>query len=213
MNTVATLNSATTLEKLRTTYRVRAPRHHALVRAAKKLTKVPVVYFRTGPRVAFGNAPEDLIYENSVLYMGPKAAKNPSSLWHDLCHAMVATEHGKMNQVNFGSSDAEEVLTCKIELWLGFMAGLYTYHRLVYLILDYNFEDSVEVDQGFARLIAKTPGCASPESVENFLLECRKEAQEIPLAKQLATELEVNGVAALKAKMAPFRKKYGDEVA
>lgn len=200
-----TMNSPERLAGLRTKYRVKQPRFldHKLVRTARKQIGVPVYHYRhRGPHPLVGDSPGDIFYQEGAIYVGPKDAATRNGLWHDLCHVLVAEHMGKLERFNFGSNVADEILTCHIELWLGFVTGFYSYEYFLDKVTDYNFSDLLkwrdddDIEEGdWSTYFEK-------KSVETLLLDFRKKALKVPGAAQLARTM---GVYSKEATLKRFR--------
>lgn len=215
-------NSEQVLVQLRTKYRMRQPRFagHKLIQAARRWGGTPVHFFNASdsslPVVDFGFAPGDIVYDGGRLYVGSNCAEERNSLWHDLCHVMVAEKEGKLGKFNFDSTQEDEVAACKIELWLGYMTGYYSYEYLTKCMNEYQFDEQLagrenpdgSTNGGPAADSSKPATWFTGKSVEELLLDCRKKSLRIPGACRLARELGVYSKAALVEKMREPRKLY-----
>jgi hypothetical protein len=184
-------NSEELLVQLRSTYKEDRPLflQAPLIQVSEDILEVPV-HFHTHDyiqehRVILdrGNAPSDTFYQKGQIYVGPdsQSPRDKSSLWHDLCHTMVAKSSGKLEYDNFFSSFGDETLTCRIEFWLGFTSGFYTLEETIQYIKEYMFDDAFDY-------VGNSPTC---DSVLYVLKQSRKIALSNDFAVQVARKLKV----------------------
>jgi hypothetical protein len=180
------------LEALRTRLRVSEPEfaRHELIQTAIGLLQVPVCYFgKTKVQFSVGTAPSDAFYRGKTLYVGPKSQvlKNKNSIWHELSHALVAAPQGKLELDNWGMEDwksdhyDDEILTCRLELWMGFISGFYSLNDIQQYLEEYSFTTELDYDD-------TKWGCNefTQASVLSWLEDARTQAIENPLVRKLA---------------------------
>lgn len=132
------LNSEHVLYALRNDHRVPQPKlaKHRLIRAMRKELGIPIYYFRRRRgSIRSGSAPGNSFYEDGAYYIHVDEARNRNQIVHELAHGFVAREQGKLNRPNFGLDqfqfdDGDEVSACKIELFLSFLSGFYSWEVL-----------------------------------------------------------------------------------
>src|SRR5690606_29670678 len=174
------------LRELRTKYRVRAPSfaNHRLIRTSRRELGLPIYFFKKPPwKIDLGDAPTDTFYSNRAIFSGPRSQRpsERNSLWHDLCHAMVAEKNGKLDLDNFDSSMNDEDFTCRAEFWLGLVSRYYSPDYLIELIYEYNYSAGLRAtDQAYRGAIGIHG--VTVESLLSFMKECRQAAMGIPAA-------------------------------
>lgn len=188
-------NDPKQLRELRTRYRVRAPNfaRHKLIRTSRRELGLPVYFFKKPPwKVDSGDAPTDTFYSNRSIFSGPISQKlsEKNSLWHDLCHAMVAEKNDKLHLDNFYSSMNEEDVSCRIEFWLGLVSGYYSPDYLVKLIYEYNYSSALATTTQAYRRVPKIRWITIGSFI-SFMKECRGIAIEIPVACKVAKGLRI----------------------
>lgn len=204
-----TLNHADTLKLLRTDDRVRQPKYmnHVLIKTARRRCKLQIYCYKTVNRIEFDfDGPDHITYEGGCLYMGPHAQRERNNILHELCHFMVADAEGKTKFVNYDSSDDDELATCLIEFWLGFMSGYYSTAHLIESMFSYSFLDGHgEYGPPTSRAALSSGDRYAWQALYLFLKQCRDQTDGNRLAKSIANELFVCSDALLKLKLETAR--------
>jgi len=147
------MNTPETLKELRTQYRVPQSKwaKHPLIRMLKKHVGRPVYHWkipwgekRHSGTPDMGTAVGDAFYDGGAFYMGPNDSEDRNAILHEFCHALVAASKGKLDQFNFDSTDKDEILTCKVQYYLGVVLGFYTYEELLNVMDEYAYLDHMQ---------------------------------------------------------------------
>ena len=197
-----TLNSPEVLRATRTKYRVPQPNvaKHSLIRALRAAAGIPVYYHnRHHDILDNGSSPTSTVYDQGALYVQRQATKERNCLIHELCHAVVAKKRQRLGKTNFGLDplkyeDRDEIHTCRMEFYMGFMSGYYSWEQLGEYIFDYSFANNLDWlnDEDIEGRKLELLDSMSRESVIKFLLECRRIALLYPGAQEAMRRIGVS---------------------
>lgn len=192
------LNSPELLKALRTKYRVPQPpiARRPLIRVLRAQVGIPIYHFkRRGSGIDVGLAPAKMFSQGGALYAHINDSKKTNNLLHELCHAVVAQKKGKLQEPNYGlhssREDADEIRTCNIEFYVGFMSGFYSWQDLGEFVIDYSFTGELvnRFDEGSYSSERSDPWSLSKgldnytvKSVIRFMRKCRKVTSKYPKA-------------------------------